>query len=36
MVWTVDNRARYDRRGQRYPRDLTNQEWAMLVKVPPA
>ena len=30
MAWTRANRARYDRRGQRYPSDLTNEEWAVL------
>ena len=30
MVWTGENRGRYDRRGQRYPSDLTNEEWAVL------
>ena len=30
MVWTDDNRARYDRRGQRYPSDLTEAEWIIL------
>ena len=30
MVWTAENRGRYDRRGQRYPSDLTNEEWAAL------
>lgn len=30
MVWTDENRPRYDRRGQRYPSDLTNEEWAAL------
>ena len=30
MVWTDDNRARYDRRGQRYPSDLTDAEWTIL------
>jgi transposase len=30
MVWTKQNRGRYDRRGQRYPSDLTNEEWAIL------
>jgi len=30
MVWTAKNRGRYDRRGQRYPSDLTNEEWAVL------
>lgn len=30
MVWTKQNRERYDRRGQRYPIDLINEEWAVL------
>ena len=30
MVWTDDNRSRYDRRGARYPSDYTNEEWATL------
>jgi transposase len=30
MVWTAANRSRYDRRGQRYPSDLTNEEWEIL------
>ena len=30
MVWTRENRGRYDRRGQRYPSDLTSEEWAVL------
>jgi putative transposase len=30
MVWKPENRARYDRRGQRYPSDLTNEEWVVL------
>jgi putative transposase len=30
MVWTKENRSRYDRRGQRYPSDLTNEEWVVL------
>src|SRR5271165_7261159 len=30
MVWTAQNRERYDRRGQRYPSDLTNEEWIVL------
>ena len=29
-VWTDENRSRYDRRGQRYPSDLTNEEWRTL------
>src|SRR4051794_26888638 len=30
MVWTTQNRERYDRRGQRYPGDLTNEKWVIL------
>ena len=30
LVWTDENRPRYDRRGQRYPSDLTNEEWVVL------
>src|SRR5919202_1581566 len=30
VVWTDENRARYDRRGQRYPSDLTDAEWIIL------
>ena len=30
VVWTDENRARYDRRGQRYPSDLTDAEWSIL------
>lgn len=30
MVWTRVNRPRYDRRGQRYASDLTNDEWEVL------
>lgn len=30
VVWTPENRPRYDRRGQRYPSDLTNEEWTAL------
>jgi putative transposase len=30
VVWTKENRSRYDRRGQRYPSDLKNEEWAIL------
>ena len=28
-MWTVKNRARYERRGLRYPTDLTDEEWAL-------
>lgn len=30
VVWTDENRSRYDRRGQRYPSDFTNEEWLTL------
>ena len=30
LAWTDENRLRYDRRGQRYPSDLTNEEWVAL------
>jgi putative transposase len=30
MVWTKQSRRRHDRRGQRYPTDLTNEEWSIL------
>ena len=30
LAWTDENRPRYDRRGQRYPSDLTNEEWIAL------
>jgi hypothetical protein len=30
MTWTEENRGRYDRRGQRYPSDMTNEEWIVL------
>ena len=29
-MWTNENRARYDRRGLRYPSDLTDQEWMLI------
>jgi len=29
-MWTVENRARYDRSRPRYPNDLTDEEWALL------
>ena len=28
-MWTVENRARYDRSKLRYPSDLTEEEWAL-------
>jgi transposase len=36
-VWTVENRARYDRSTLRYPSDLTDAEWALIDPlIPPA
>lgn len=29
-MWTNSNRARYGRRGLRYPSDLTDEEWALI------
>jgi transposase len=29
-VWTTQNRSRYERRHLRYPRDLTDDEWALI------
>ena len=29
-MWTVDNRARYNRDHLRYPSDLTDAEWALV------
>jgi len=29
-MWTVENRARYNRDHLRYPSDLTNEEWALI------
>ena len=36
-MWTNENRVRYDRRGLRYPSDLTDEEWAHVEPlIPPA
>jgi transposase len=36
-MWTKENRARYDRRGLRYPSDLSDAEWALIGPlIPPA
>jgi len=36
-MWTAENRGRYDRRGLRYPSDLTDDEWALVEPlIPPA
>jgi transposase len=29
-MWTSENRSRYERRGLRYPTDLTDEEWALV------
>jgi transposase len=29
-MWTVENRGRYERKGQRYPSDLTDEEWDLV------
>ena len=29
-MWTEDNRKRYDRKGLRYPSDMTDAEWALI------
>ena len=29
-MWTTENRPRYDRRGLRYPSDLTDPEWDLV------
>lgn len=36
-MWTAENRARYERKGLRYPSDLTDDEWALVAPlIPPA
>ena len=36
-MWTAENRWRYERRGLRYPSDLTDAEWALIgAMIPPA
>ncbi len=30
LMWTNENRARYDRSGLRYPSDATDAEWALI------
>ena len=36
-MWTVENRARYDRSKLRYPSDLTDAEWGLVASlIPPA
>jgi len=31
-MWTAENRARYERRGLRYPSDLTDAEWELVAR----
>jgi transposase len=36
-MWTIENRARYDRSKLRYPSDLTDEEWSYVEPlIPPA
>jgi len=36
-MWTQENRGRYDRSKLRYPSDLTQEEWALVMPlIPPA
>ncbi len=36
-MWNDEDRQRYDRRGLRYPSDLTDAEWALIEPlIPPA
>ena len=34
-MWTRENRSLYERKGLRYPSDLTDQEWALLAPLIP-
>jgi transposase len=37
LMWTKENRGRYDRSRLRYPSDLTDEEWALVKPlIPPA
>ena len=36
-MWTTENRSRYDRSKLRYPSDLTDEEWGLVIPlIPPA
>ena len=35
-MWTTENRGRYDRSKLRYPSDLTDEEWSLVVPLIPA
>jgi len=36
LMWTVENRGRYDRSKLRYPSDLTDAEWALIEPLIPS
>jgi len=33
VIWTPENRPKYDRSKLRYPGDLTDEEWAIIAPV---
>ena len=33
-MWTHENRSLYERKGIRYPSDLTDREWALIAPPP--
>jgi len=36
-MWTRENRSLYERKGLRYPSDVTDPEWALIAPlIPPA
>ena len=35
-MWTTESRGRYDRSKQRYPSDLTDEEWSLVEPLIPA
>jgi len=36
-MWTTENRSRYDRSKLRYPSDMTDEEWGLVIPlIPPA
>ena len=36
-MWTREDRGLYERKGGRYPSDLTDQKWALIAPlIPPA
>ncbi len=34
-MWTRENRGLYERKGARYPRDLSDAEWALIAPLIP-